>query len=181
MKYGKCRLCLLDKNLQDSHLMPKALYRMARGSGRKGNQDPQVFRRTESKPSSHQVTDYVFCHECEQLLNKNGEEYVMGLVTKRDGTFPLLNMLNKVATRMQTPKWRAYSAAETPDIDRAKIAYFALSVFWRASIHTWLRITARESILTSGESTTRNFAAIFLVRGQFRRTLGSSYLYVPMK
>ncbi len=35
------------------------------------------------------------------------------------------------------PKWRAYSAAETSTIDRAKLAYFALSVFWRASVHTW--------------------------------------------
>jgi hypothetical protein len=30
-----------------------------------------------------------------------------------------------------------YSAADTPAIDRDKIAYFGISVFWRASIHTW--------------------------------------------
>ncbi len=30
MAYGKCKLCLQDKILQDSHLMPKALYEKIR-------------------------------------------------------------------------------------------------------------------------------------------------------
>src|SRR5271167_4910830 len=109
MKFGKCKLCLLDKDLQESHLMPRALYRMARGSGGKGNQDPVVLRRTEQKSSSYQIKDHVFCWDCEQRLSKNGEEYVMNVVKKRDGKFPLLEMLNGVATQMHTPKWRAYS------------------------------------------------------------------------
>ena len=32
---------------------------------------------------------------------------------------------------------RRIPAADTPAIDRNKIAYFGISVFWRASIHTW--------------------------------------------
>ncbi len=100
MKPGKCKLCLLHKPLCDSHLMPRALYRMARGKGTRGNQDPYVVRRTENKPSSHQVTDYVFCSDCEQRLNKNGEKYVMSLVMVRDGRFPLLETLNAVATKL---------------------------------------------------------------------------------
>jgi hypothetical protein len=119
--------------------MPRALYRMARGSGRRGNQDPYVLRAAERKPSSFQVKDYVLCRDCEQRLSKNGEKYVMGIVTKRDGRFPLLEKLDGVATRMHAPKWRSYSVVDTPDVvDRAKVAYFALSVFWRASIHTWI-------------------------------------------
>jgi hypothetical protein len=61
----------------------------------------------------------------------------MQLVTKRNGQFPLLEILNSIPTSLRTPKWKAYSAANTPTVDRAKIAYFALSIFWRASIHRW--------------------------------------------
>jgi hypothetical protein len=137
LKRGKCKLCLLEKDLQESHLMPRALYRKARGSGQKGNQDPHLLRASGRRPSSYQVTDYVFCRECEQRFSKNGEEYVMGLVTRQDLRFPFLEMLDAIPTITKTEKWRMYSAAQTPNIDRAKIAYFALSLFWRASVHTW--------------------------------------------
>jgi hypothetical protein len=134
---GTCKLCLRNRDLRDSHLMPRALYRMARGSGAKGNQDPHVFTAKGRKPSSHQIKDYVLCHECEQRFSINGEDYVMRLVTKRNGQFPLLDMLKTIPTPLQGKNWTAYTIAQTPNIDRPKIAYFALSVFWRASVHTW--------------------------------------------
>lgn len=79
---GKCKLCLKEKDLQDGHLLPRALYRMARGGGAKGNQDPFVVTRQERKQRSHQTRDYLLCRDCEQLLSRNGEAYVMRLVTK---------------------------------------------------------------------------------------------------
>jgi len=33
--------------------------------------------------------------------------------------------------------WETCSVAATPDIDRNQLAYFAISVFWHASGHTW--------------------------------------------
>jgi hypothetical protein len=40
MPMGTCKLCLRNEDLQSSHLMPRALYVQARGSGTTGNQDP---------------------------------------------------------------------------------------------------------------------------------------------
>jgi hypothetical protein len=117
--------------------MPRALYRMARGSGKRGNQDPIVLTAKKSKQTSHQIRDYVLCRACEQRFSIHGEDYTMTLVTKRDGQFPLLEMLNAIAPTQNSVKSKVYSAAHTPTLDRAKIAYFALSIFWRASIHTW--------------------------------------------
>ncbi|MFZ0856024.1 MAG: hypothetical protein WAN10_04140 [Candidatus Acidiferrales bacterium] len=117
--------------------MPRALYRMARGLGTKGNQDPHLLTAKGGRPSSHQVKDYVLCWDCEQRFSKNGEHYVMGLLTKRNKIFPLLEMLNNVAPTMKGPSWKMYSSSDTPIIDRDKVAYFAISVFWRASVHTW--------------------------------------------
>jgi hypothetical protein len=105
----------------------------------------------ERKSSSYQIKDYVLCHDCEQRFSKLGEDYVMRLVTKRNGQFPLLDMLNAIPTQWKTPKWTAYSAAQTPGIDRAKIAYFALSVFWRASVHTWEQESGEKTRIDLGK------------------------------
>jgi hypothetical protein len=75
--------------------------------------------------------------ECEQRFSKNGEDYVMRLVTKRTGDFPLFEVLNRVRPTISGPEWNAYSSADTQTVDRAKVAYFAISVFWRASVHIW--------------------------------------------
>lgn len=151
MQVGKCKLCLLEKELQHSHLMPRALYRMARGSGSRGNQDPHVLNAEGRKPSSHQIRDYVLCHDCEQVFSRNGEDYVMRLVTKRDGQFPLLETLTATPTPLRGKKWTAYTILQTPSIDRAKIAYFALSLFWRASIHTWVQASGETTRIDLGK------------------------------
>jgi hypothetical protein len=137
MVRGICKLCLQDKDLQDSHLMPRSLYKKARGSGSKGNQDPHILTVRGRRPTSHQITDHVLCRDCEGRFSKNGEDYVMPLVTRQDGQFPLLEKLKKIPPRVSGKDFSAYSVSETPDIDRAKLACFALSVFWRASVHKW--------------------------------------------
>jgi hypothetical protein len=149
--FGTCKLCLLPRDLQESHLMPRALYRMARGLGTKGNQDPHVLNAKGRKPSSHQVKDYVLCRECEQLFGKNGEDYVMRLVTKRNGQFPLLDMLKVVPTTLRGKRWTAYVNTQTPGIDRTKLAYFALSIFWRASVHTWTQESGEKTRIDLGK------------------------------
>jgi hypothetical protein len=137
MEFGKCKLCLLDKDLQESHLMPRALYKRTRRPGAKGNRDPVLITKASNKPSSYQIKDCVLCRDCEDLFNRGGEDYAMRLVADPVGNFPLLETLEKIKPTMEHSLWRAYSVADTPDIDRDKIAYFAISVYWRASVHTW--------------------------------------------
>jgi len=137
MPIGICKLCLLTKDLKDSHLIPRSLYKKSRGSGTKGNQDPLLVTKAARKQSSYQITDYVFCRDCEHRLNVNGEDYVMRLVSKQNLDFPLLDVLQAVPATVKHAEGETYSAADTPTINRDKIAYFAISVFWRASIHTW--------------------------------------------
>ena len=61
----------------------------------------------------------------------------MRLVSQQDGTFPLLEMLRNAPSRIPGPAWTTYTIRDTPKIDRDRLAYFAMSVFWRASVHTW--------------------------------------------
>jgi hypothetical protein len=137
MPSGICKLCLLTKDLRDSHLMPRSLYKKSRGSGIQGNQDPVLVTKDAEKRSSYQITDYVFCGDCEHRLNVNGEQYVLGLVARQNLDFPLLDLLQAATPTAKHAHGETYSAADTPAIDRDKIAYFGLSVFWRASVHTW--------------------------------------------
>jgi hypothetical protein len=110
---------------------------MARGSNPTGNSDPLRIRASGRQKTSYQVRDFVFCRDCEQLLSRNGEDYVMKLVTRRDLKFPLLEKLISIPPTAVGENWKSYSASDTPFLDRAKIAYFALSIFWRASVHSW--------------------------------------------
>jgi hypothetical protein len=137
MPVGQCKLCLLTKDLRNSHLMPRSLYKNSRGAGTKGNQDPVLITKTSSKKSSYQITDYVLCGDCEQLFSKNGEGYVMPLATQLNGKFPLWELLKATKPSVRGHGYDAYSCLDTPNVDRDKIAYFAISVFWRASVHTW--------------------------------------------
>jgi hypothetical protein len=85
--------------------------------------------------TSMQIADYLLCADCEQLFSKNGENYVMTQVF--DGTnFPLLDFL-RTKNGVTLTEFVAYRQSDTQSIDRDKLVYFALSVFWRASVHIW--------------------------------------------
>jgi hypothetical protein len=141
---GICKLCLKRRKLRKSHLLGRAFYKMCKGVG----SDPIVMTPQIILPTSRQVSDYVLCETCEQLFNSNGENYVSTLVY--DGTgFPLLDKMNVALTVKEEPNLLVYSASAM-GLDVDKIAYFALSVFWRASVHSWATIGAQRTSVSLG-------------------------------
>lgn len=131
-----CKLCLREEELQRSHLMPSSLYKKSRSNDPK-QPHPLVRTVAGTRPSSYQVRDYVFCWNCEQRFSREGEDYMMRLVTARDQKFPLLEMLESTGTGLKGAFWTAYSVTDAPFVDRDKIGYFVASLFWRASVHAW--------------------------------------------
>jgi hypothetical protein len=82
-----------------------------------------------------QVKDYLLCGECEERFNKHGENWAAGQVY--DGKyFPLLQRLTLALPFLETPQLRAVSGVAA-GIDTDKLAYFGLSVLWRAAAHKW--------------------------------------------
>lgn len=132
MPIGKCAVCLETKELQDSHFISKALYRIARKRGGAVVKTPQLFLGTDA-----QVRDRLLCRDCEQLFSKNGEDYVMRLVKQDAGVFPLLEMLSKQTPIATGPNNGDVFSAPEVGIDVGKIAYYGLSMFWRAAVHVW--------------------------------------------
>jgi hypothetical protein len=136
MKTGTCKLCKRERQeLQDSHLMPQGMYKRIR-SEKENNPHPILIDRTGSRPMSDQITDFVFCKECESRFDQFGENYALRMASFRE-RFRLQEELEAAVPAYNKNEFRAYATAQTPSIKRDELAYFALSVFWRASVHTW--------------------------------------------
>jgi hypothetical protein len=148
---GQCKLCLQTRELQDSHLMPAALYRQGRLDG-DPNPNPTMLTMKGRIQTAKAIKDYVLCRDCEQRLNKCGERYTMTQVTQKAGrSFPLLRTLYGCQMTKSALGFDYYDHTTSPMIDRDKIGYFALSVFWRSGVHSWRRPFGADNQIHLGE------------------------------
>jgi hypothetical protein len=65
-----------------------------------------------------------------------GENYALRYAASSRG-FRLLEELEAITPTRRDKESRGYSAVNSPLIKRDQLAYFALSVFWRAAVHRW--------------------------------------------
>ena len=135
MQNGICKLCLQLTDLQDSHLLPKALYRLVR-STQGGNPNPVFMTPKRTVQTSHQIKAHLLCRNCEQRFSSHGESWAMKQVC-RDGQFPLLNTLRTMIPKQSDATMQVYACTGRTDIDTLRLAYFAFSVLWRAANHNW--------------------------------------------
>ncbi len=144
VKMGRCKLCLRESELRNSHLLPAALWIGARDPRLK-NPNPVVMTRTISKTTSSQLVTRLLCSTCEDRFNKNGERYVLSWLSPKkaaDGAFPLLDRLTVALPTHNSSNLNVY-AADRMGIDTDKFGYFALSILWRAAVHRWRMPDAR--------------------------------------
>jgi hypothetical protein len=130
MEFGKCRLCLEDKPLCESHLVPEALYRFCR----RGGHTPIAMTEEEVGPSDKEITAPVLCGGCEDHLNKHGENWLIPKLAK-DQRFPFYDLVTK-QTGVPIGNEIRYSC-RGDQIGVRKLTNFAIGVFWKASAHWW--------------------------------------------
>jgi hypothetical protein len=136
MPKGTCRLCLqTNKELKKSHFMPAALYKKTQNVNAP-NKEPILVTARGSVQTSRQMRDHLLCADCEKLFNDNGERYVMSQVADRKG-FPLLATLQAATPTKIAAGFNWYDHLSAPLVDRSKLGYFALSVFWRGAVRSW--------------------------------------------
>jgi len=162
MSVGICKLCLEEKELHDSHLIPKGVYKSLRSEG----EDAISVTATKILQISWQFHAHLLCRSCEDRLNKGGETWVLKHMARQipRPQFLLFDLLNESALCEADDDGRVYASAELPQIDTAKLAYFALSMFWRTTIHEWKGIdgfTRRLSLGSYAEPVRQ-----FLLRGR---------------
>ena len=130
MKRGTCRLCLNEADLQQSHYLGRAFYRLSRDDG----ELPILISPNLVIQDQKQIQDYVLCRNCEQRFAKMGEDYSMRMVNRKDG-FRMMELIRANPIRRTEGEYTVYCAAHM-GIDTDTLGYFALSVIWRG-VHTW--------------------------------------------
>jgi len=136
---GKCKLCLRDAvSLQDSHYLPKGIFKILRDDGW-DNPNPWKLTKKMAVQTSKQQTAYLLCKECEQLLNKKGEAWVLKHCLRKNGEFRLASILaaRKPDLSSNDTPTKVYYASNISEINISALAYFAASIFWRGSIYRW--------------------------------------------
>lgn len=127
-------MCRKDGELQRSHLMPAALYRIVgSGSNPKAPNTILITRKT-TRESSEQAWRHLLCRTCESRLNDNGERWVLHKCYRGRGRFRLRDELRQRPSLSSDEHFEIYSARAD---EIAQLAYFALSVVWRASLCSW--------------------------------------------
>jgi len=130
-----CPLCLLPKQIVRSHLTPQALYRDMRVKDG-GVPDPVVVSDgTRAHQTSLQITRDLLCSDCEGVLSRDGENYVLR-ECQREDSFPLQERLRQ-APRVVSGNTAFFPAREIPGIDVDALTHFAVGVVWKAAVCTW--------------------------------------------
>jgi hypothetical protein len=131
---GVCKLCLQPRILCKSHYLGRALHVLSRDDGKSAIVlTPKIITATPK-----QVWAHLLCAECEKRISRNGESYVLTLLNRKN-SFTLLDLLNKTTPMKEEGALKVFSATDL-GTDTDKLAYFALSIVWRGSVHDWKTI-----------------------------------------
>ena len=72
-------------------------------------------------PTQRQTKNHLLCSSCEETLNKNGERYVLPLLSRLGGSFLLYERLVKQQPILSTESLTIYAGATNPEIGLAPI------------------------------------------------------------
>ncbi len=137
MEVGICKLCLLEKDLCNSHYIPAAAYKYNRATELK-NPHPVMLTGGSPKQGTAQIRDYAFCVECENRFRTNGETWVLGNIPHDDGeSFPLRDAALASPPAIVEHSRVLIAGKTTTGFDMDQLIYFGTSVFWRGGAHRW--------------------------------------------
>lgn len=135
MPLGKCNLCHANSELRDSHYLPRGGYKSTRSASLK-NQNPVVIGSNKAKQSQAQVHEFKFCPVCEARFNDGGENWVLRHIHRAyGGVFPIHTILNSAQPIVGRSGFLVFPQQTIPTINIDKLIYFAMSIFWRGTLH----------------------------------------------
>ena len=126
-------MCLEEKELVRSHLIPAAIYEYCRGT----SASPARVGEGKVRLTDRQTQAYLLCFACEGVLNRGGEMWTNGKLATIEQSFPLYDLLMNSRKSFEDAKGGIYFAAANPNFDFEGLAHFAMGIFWKASVHSW--------------------------------------------
>lgn len=142
---GICKLCLCEATLQDSHLLPRAIYKLFQ-SRTSSNSNPILVTSENVLQTSFQVKAHLLCTSCEERLNRKGEKSVLPLLAQQDGRFPFLDLLRRYSPDCWIENTAAFATNKNANIDPGALSHFAIGIFWKASAYDWSKRNGNERI-----------------------------------
>jgi hypothetical protein len=141
---GVCKLCGRRRRLCRSHYLGKALFKLTRENGK----HPIILTPKIIAPSPRQMSAHLLCEECEHRF-KMREDVALALMNGNNG-FPLLERMKLALTVEQGDKVVTFSGAAM-GINTDALAYFALSLLWRGSVHVWKTLKGQTTSVRLGK------------------------------
>jgi hypothetical protein len=131
VKIGRCRLCLrANQELQNSHFISAAIYKVCKSR----NKQPIPVGGGPSRPTGRHIADELLCRACEQRFSKYGEAWTIKNMARRR-RFRIQAILENAQPTVTNNRLAVFGQVAGIDVER--LVYFALSIFWRASVHRW--------------------------------------------
>lgn len=132
-----CKLCLLVKELRDSHYIPRRAYSMNMAKSLV-NPNPVVVSHGKLKQVSDQLRGYTFCGDCEQMLSSKGEKWVLANISEDYASiFPLQEALIPENPLFINDNFNVYEGRKIKAFDIDQLVYFGMSMFWRGAARQW--------------------------------------------
>lgn len=125
---GVCRLCHSEADLQLSHIVPRWAWKRAHGSSPGHNPTPVVVSGGVAMQHPKQLSEHMLCKACEHRL-KGAEDYAAEVTYQRDTAAPFLDRVGDVVQEAN-----GIRVAEPGTLRPDVLAYFGVSVIWRASL-----------------------------------------------
>jgi hypothetical protein len=135
MVCGVCRLCRQEKELVSSHWIAAAILKTLRAEDLK-NPNPVVADFVVSEQTSRQMQETLLCRQCDNMFGEKGENWVTAHMYTLD-SFRLKEILHALTPTATTSESVTYAVGNVLAVDIEKLAYFALSVVWRAAVQRW--------------------------------------------
>ncbi len=176
---GVCALCLNTRELRKSHFLPKALYRLIRAD-RHRNPHPVRLSTAGRLQTAFQATHHLLCAGCESRFDRNGENWVMAHCYRGKGVFRLRTILEAGMPHAINGNCHFFSAHEA-GIDIEKLAYFCVSVFWRASIRDWDIEGQTFEAISLGKRYQEEIRRYLLAEASFPKTLAVGIMLSSLK
>jgi hypothetical protein len=132
-KMKKCGLCQLPNELEDSHLMPRSLYKALRKAIPNNHlvssniEDKSLYR------TDKQITEYFLCKKCEGKFNEHGEKHVIDDCYKGANNFKLKDKISTSNYCFINDNEKWINPRSISGLNYKEYMYFAASIFWRAS------------------------------------------------
>ncbi len=131
-----CALCLHNKPLRKSHLIPQAVYGLLH-SDETANPNPVTLRPGQSIQSSKQLRRPLLCAECEQRFSTRGETTALRMCARQGDAFRLRDDLLETTPLESSETGQAYDMRNLTFDPSEALTYFALSMCWRSAVTHW--------------------------------------------